>query len=307
MFYFIVNAVARSGKAEKTWEMLQNTIDAADIPYAVLKTQHTGHSTELAIEICEKAGENDKIIVFGGDGTLNGVINGLSEKNAPALGFIPFGSGNDFARGLGLPTDPNEALNAILHSKNVRTLDLGEVACGDNTRRFCISGGAGYDAGVCEELDRSRIKKILNKLHAGKLAYFVIGFKHWLSHPKVAGEIIVDGKDSIRFDRLSFVSAHNLKYEGGGYPFAPGADPEDGRLSLCIVAIRSRLKFFCALLPSKAKEGWHAKFKGTKLINCKNAVLKTEKKLAVHTDGEVLGKYDDITFRILPARLRLLV
>ncbi|MBR6271300.1 MAG: diacylglycerol kinase family lipid kinase [Lachnospiraceae bacterium] len=308
MIYFIVNTTSRSGKGAKVWNELLGIIRESGEPFEIFETQYGGHSTELAKDICEKTTPGDTIAVFGGDGTLNGVINGIDPEKRVTLGFIPFGSGNDFARGTGIVKDPFKALDIILHGKDTKSFDLGEVVLPDGTsRRFCISSGAGYDAAVCDELDKSHVKKLLNRLHIGKLAYFVIGLSQWLKHPKISGSLLLDGKDTVSFNRLSFVSVQNLKYEGGGYPFAPQADPTDGLLSLCVVAIRSRLKFFCALLPSKSIKNWHTRFKGTKLVNCRQATLKLEKKLTVHTDGEVIGQYDAITFRVLPSAMLLKV
>ena len=68
-----------------------------------------------------------KLIVVGGDGTINEVLNGIGDFERVSLGIVPMGSGNDFVRGVGLPRTPRAAMNAIYHAKTRRLIDLGEV------------------------------------------------------------------------------------------------------------------------------------------------------------------------------------
>lgn len=304
MYYFIVNTHSRSGKGWGIWDELKSILEENKVSYKTFITEYPAHARVLAREVQEMLGADDIIVVMGGDGSLNEVIDGLDLAKKTTIGFIPTGSGNDFARGLQLSEDPRGALINILKSNEVKTIDIGKATFTSSTddkevvRKFCVSSGFGYDAAVCYDINKSVVKKIFNAIHLGKLSFFVIGVKQWLAHPKTGGTISVDGEKEKRFRKLDFLSCHNLPYEGGGYPFAPGANPSDGLLSICVVAIPSRLKYFAALILSKNIVGIHTRFKGTKIINCANANIKLDKPLHVHTDGEVHGKFDKISYSI---------
>ena len=155
MYYFIVNPHSRSGRAAKMWRSLEQKLLDKGIPYDSLLTEYPGHAITLAASLTDPK-HPDKgpkiIIVLGGDGTLNEVLNGLSFSAVFTLGYIPSGSGNDFARSLKLPRNPEKALEHILNPKYQRFLDYGILSYGKNEelhRRFCVSSGIGYDASVC--------------------------------------------------------------------------------------------------------------------------------------------------------------
>src|SRR5699024_8873846 len=90
------------------------------------------------------------------------------------LGYIPIGSSNDFARGLGIPKKPEEALDAVLHPKKIIHMDIGMLTGAAGERRFLVSGGIGFDAAVCHEVCVSKWKILLNRLGLGKLSYAVV-------------------------------------------------------------------------------------------------------------------------------------
>lgn len=98
------------------------------------------------------------------DGTVNEVVNGLILSPFLSFGYIPTGSGNDLARGLGLSKEPLEALAFILHPKEKKAVRIGKIVTKDNEeeegekRRFIISSGAGFDAAVCHHSIQSKIK-----------------------------------------------------------------------------------------------------------------------------------------------------
>lgn len=308
MYYFIVNKVSRSGKAAEIWDELSKIIEESGIEYEVHFTEHKDHSVELAAKInASKKSSEDAIIIVGGDGTINGVLTGLPLNDNPLLGYIPTGSGNDFATGLGFKLDPKEALDRILKKENIRQLDAGQVTYGDGlVRRFGVSGGIGYDASICEEINTSKIKTFCNKLHMGALGFVIIGLKQWLSHPRVKGYLELDGDKKIPFKHASFISVHNVKFEGGGYAFVPGAKPDDGKLGVCLMNARNRFMFFAALGPTKKFEGFHLKIKGVENYSCKELRLKVNKNLTVHTDGEIMGHYNELKFEVIPKAFRII-
>ena len=102
---------------------------------------------------------------------MDEVICGLQNLSLVTLGYIPIGSGNDFGRGLALPSDTMKALDLVLHSEQTRKINLGVLHYHDKVHRFAVSSGIGYDAAICHQLCISRVKVFFNRLGLGKLAY----------------------------------------------------------------------------------------------------------------------------------------
>lgn len=92
---------------------------------------------------------------------MDEVICGLQNLSLVTLGYIPIGSGNDFGRGLALPSDTMKALDLVLHSEQTRKINLGVLHYHDKVHRFAVSSGIGYDAAICHQLCISRVKVFL--------------------------------------------------------------------------------------------------------------------------------------------------
>lgn len=112
MYTFIANPNARSGRGILLWKQIEKILLEKEIAYNVLFTKYQHHATRLVHDLTSD-GAPHTIVVLGGDGTLNEVIDGIRYLDKVTLGYIPLGSGNDFARGLGLPTDIHSALEQI--------------------------------------------------------------------------------------------------------------------------------------------------------------------------------------------------
>ncbi|MBQ9765507.1 MAG: diacylglycerol kinase family lipid kinase, partial [Lachnospiraceae bacterium] len=167
MIHFIVNAHARSGEAHNIWNNLEQILISKAIEYTVYYTEYPGHAIELANNISSLACEENPItlVIFGGDGSVNEVYNGITSNHKYiTLGYIPTGSGNDYARGLSLPRNSEEALNLILSSTSTKLVEHGIVHNDGNTRKFAVSCGIGYDADVTYRVANSSLKKKFNKL-----------------------------------------------------------------------------------------------------------------------------------------------
>ena len=309
MLHFIVNPTSRSGKGKKIWKELLPIVKHSSIEYDVHMTEGPGDAARLAAQLSENADRAvDAYVVTGGDGTLNEVANGLmnGSDRQPLIGFIPTGSGNDFARNMQISADPQEALHDILHARQMKEIDSGTVTCSNGDHAFLVSAGIGYDADVCDLIAKSTSKNFFNKLHIGSVAYTWLGLKQAALYQKANGTITFDGNITMDLKDVAFISFQNVCTEGGGWPFAPDARPDDGVLDICIVATKSRFKFAAALISSKMN-GRHRNNSAVHIIKSKSAHLKLDKKLTVHTDGEILGEYDELTVRCDPASLRLMV
>jgi diacylglycerol kinase family enzyme len=195
MYHFIINPKSSSGRGIRYWWIVKSELDKQQIPYTFIFTKYMGHATELAEQICTENSGIKNIVVLGGDGTLNEVINGIANYKEVLLGYIPSGSSNDLARSLKIPKDPLKALANILMPKRFKYLDHGMIefpGMNIKPRKFSCSSGIGYDANVCHEVQESPLKKRLNRFGAGKFVYFAIAFKQVITNKPMNVNHFVD-------------------------------------------------------------------------------------------------------------------
>lgn len=292
-YFFLVNPAARSGRGQQVWASLSRTLADLHVSYEVFFTRYGGHGTRLVRHLARQLPGNC-LVVVGGDGTLNEVLNGLSGIQKVTLGYIPLGSGNDFARGLHLPTDPQEALHRILSPSQILSLDLGHMTSQGRTSCFGISAGLGYDAEICYQVSHSPAKKLLNRLHLGNLIYALVAVRLLLTYAPCDMKITVDGRSRL-FRKVHFVTGMNLPYEGGGFRFCPDARPDDGKLSCMVVHQMSPLKILF-LFPT-AYFGRHTAFRGITLLEGKTIRIESASLCKLHRDGEFGGVSDRVVFQ----------
>ena len=295
----ILNPMADMGHAWRIAEQLRPIVGEygrADWSGTVYPT----HATELA----RQAGLDgyDMVIAVGGDGTVHEVINGLMqvpEKQRPALGIVPAGSGNDFAHTAGVPLDPKTALAAALKGE-AAPMDIGLLK--DEHGRseyFDNTLGIGFDTVVT-----LRSHKI--PLLRGFLMYLVA----------VLQTIIVDfdpSKMHIETDKISWdenslmLVVCNGPREGGGFLVAPEAKPDDGIFHFASIADVGRLMMF-RLVPEVMK-GTHGRFKCVRMGECRKMTLKSEKPLYIHLEGEIYTGFGSNTYQasieVLPGALKV--
>lgn len=155
----VVNAFASSVTARNTVVVHRALSQGNEVE--VVETNRRGHATRFAQDAARRG--VDVVIGYGGDGTLNEVATGVAGTDT-ALGVLPGGSTNVFARTLGMPNDPVAAVQMLatgIAAENIRPIGLGHV----NGRYFCFHTGVGYDAAVVREVERRA------------------SMKRWLGHP----------------------------------------------------------------------------------------------------------------------------
>ena len=306
MYYFIINPNSRSGNGIKIWHSVKKELDSLQVPYTAYFTKCHLHATHITEEICESTLGVKNIVVLGGDGTINEVINGIKDYDDVILGYIPTGSSNDLARSLGLTKAPIEGLKNILTPNRFQYVDTGYVNAGSNDiqRKFSVSCGLGYDAETCLETNRSKLKKMFNKYGLGKLTYIIIALKVLMTTSFVDAVVTIDNKTTKSFKQVLLVTSMIHKYEGGGLMIAPAANPYDGKLSVCIVHGLSRLNIL-ALLPTLLF-GKHTGFKGIETFDCKTLEVTVNKPAALHVDGEVPGTIDHMNLSCTTKQLRII-
>lgn len=305
MYHFIINPKSRSERGIKIWHAVKEELDKKEVPYTFHITEYPSHATKLAEEICTANPGIKNIVVLGGDGTVNEVINGIADFDEVILGYIPSGSSNDLARSLKLPKDPLASLEKILTPTRFQYVDIGNIrTCHpDYERKFTVSTGIGFDAAICEETFHSRLKIVLNRYGLGKLTYLIIGLKQLISCKFLNGTLTIDGGKTLSYQRILLITSMIHKYEGGGMQIAPAADPYDGMLSVCVVHGISKLQVL-TVLPFLLF-GKHTHFKGVETFNCRTLDIETDNLSWVHADGECPDRFKQLTVSCLSDQLRI--
>ena len=323
--HVVVNPAGASGRTGRKFQKLIPILDACEHEVEIHYSTKEHGIGAICREITSvDASEQLYIILMGGDGTLNEAINGMSHLSRIHLGYLPAGSGNDLAKSIGLSNkDLERLLTSILHLQDKRTMDIGEITYGSFSdelfgadaigekdsdglyhRRFHDSTGMGFDAAICQAADASRYKTVLNKLHLGKLIYIINAIKLIFSLKPAHITVDIDGK-SISYDRCMLFVCMNNNYEGGGFKFCPDANNNDGILDLCIATPEKNSDFF-KIFPT-AYDGSHIKFDAIHMERGRTVSVKSDSYEWIHTDGEVKCKSDNISIRILPEQINLLM
>ncbi len=307
MIHFIVNEHSRSGKSVSVWKQIEAMMKKEGEPYRVWKTEYAGHATKLAQEISSLSEKEIKLVVLGGDGTINEVLNGITDFEKVLFGVIPTGSGNDCARGLGISGTSKDMLLRILQSNGKKTIDVGRVSWNgcEKPRLFLISSGIGMDALVCKKSMTSKIKKWLNRIGLGKLTYLVITIQSLISMQTADTKVEINHARKTLYKKHIFSAAMNFRSEGGGVPMAPAADATDGKLSICTVHGIPKLLTF-GILPFVVMAK-HERFRGVKVEDCESCNLTLNRPMALHADGEYCGDTTEVYFECLPGKLRMLI
>lgn len=303
MYYFIVNPNSRSGNGRIIWNAVEQILEQEQAEYRVFFTSCRYHATRLAQEITSSK-EKLTLVAVGGDGTVNETVNGIQDFSRVTFAYIPTGSSNDFARSLGLPSDPREAILNILHPSRYQKIDLGLASYGDRRRYFAGSCGCGFDAAVCHEAIASHMKDVLNQFKLGKLTYIGIALKQILLFRPFPMTLTLDNGKKLRFDRTYFVSPLNCAYEGGGLKLCPKAKADDGLLDLCVVEGLSKLVI--ALMFPTAYVGRHTIFRGIHMYRIKTVEIHTDQTVSLHTDGEPEYVKEDVHISCIPQCLTLI-
>ena len=127
MLGFIVNPVSGNGKGKTVWEHLERALRGQGAHFIMRQTSGEGEAQKLAIELIQKEGVK-KLIAVGGDGTVHEVINGIQKSGQKCIfGHVAAGSGNDYARGHGVPADPLKALEKVMSNRGEQWIDLLKI------------------------------------------------------------------------------------------------------------------------------------------------------------------------------------
>lgn len=319
MYHIIINPVSRSGMGKKLWNEIEPYLIKKRVPYKAHISDSPGKVVEIVRTLTSDfLEEYMKLIVLGGDGTMNEVLQGIADYSHTYVGYIPTGSSNDLARDLHITGTPLEILKQILGSKTATPIDMGVLTYNSmnkersrlhhrhilNSRCFSVSCGIGLDAAICEEALASKTKNFFNRIGLGKLTYGTIALKQLFHAAKSGCSLYLDDKPPIHIKRVWLMVVMIHSYQGGGMMFCPNADFRDGYFDICAAGDISALKALMTL--PRTLKGNHINVKGVNIYRAKNVRIKTDIPLWVHTDGEVSVKSDDITLSCRKQVLNLL-
>ncbi|MGI8827548.1 MAG: diacylglycerol/lipid kinase family protein [Chloroflexota bacterium] len=279
----------RSSGEEKLKPALQVLHDA-DWSVTVRTTAAPGHATHLAREAAGLG--MDAVLVSGGDGTVNEVVQGLVNTDT-AFGYLPSGTVNVWARELNIPRDPGAAARALLTGR-IERIDLGMVG----ERYFLLMAGVGFDGHV---LRRARVLE-RHKPRFGVLPYVAIGLSSAPTYRGADIELRYDGM--IRKVQALMLVLGNTRLYGGRFHITPKAVMNDGWLDLSIIKGRGPLALARQSLPLFLSGT--VSQSDVELIRVRTLHVSSEERLPLQVDGEFAGT-TPATFQVAPRALSAII
>jgi YegS/Rv2252/BmrU family lipid kinase len=283
----IVNPSAGGRRASRALAGVQAALTARGLAHHVERTTSLEHAQSLARSAAD-AGE--LAVAMGGDGLIGAVAAAL-RKTDGVLGVLPAGRGNDFARTLGIPSDPRAACD-VLANGVVRALDMGEA----DGRTFIGIASCGFDSDANRIANETRIVR-------GNLVYAYGALRALIGWRPATFTMEIDGGGP-RTATGYTVAAANSKAYGGGMWMAPDAALDDGLLDVVIVGSLPKLRFV-RLLPTVFK-GEHVRQAAVEVLRCREIRISAERPFTMYADGDPIGELP-VTVRALPGAVRVMV
>ena len=296
----ILNPNAGRGYGARLSPRIAECLVERKIDFDLVHTRGPGHAIELAQQASSDG--YDTIIAVGGDGTSHEVVNGLmAEANGATvgtLGWVPAGSGNDFAATTGTPADLDAACDLIAQGAT-RVVDVGHITIDGTIKRyFDNTVGIGFDGLACMETYKH------HKLRGMALYLPVVLKTIFLTLRPVRAAITLDDR-VLEPSRLMMGVVANGPREGGSFLVAPNALCNDGLLDIILVEQMSRLRML-SMVPRFMK-GSHLSDRLISETRAKHMVIRSEDPLYVHVDGEVFTEEaHEIELETFPGALRVI-
>lgn len=300
----IVNPNAGRRKGERDWLKIASLLTQYGFYFKNVFTQHRNHAMYETVKHIENG--HKKIIVVGGDGTLNEVVNGVFkqkhfETTDISIGMIPVGTGNDWCRMFNIPyNDYDEAIRIIKREESF-IHDACKVRFYEKEKKviryFLNMAGMGYDAIVAQKTNRQK-----DEGRGSAFGYAINIFSSLFDYQNMTTTVEIDGekKDYNVFS----ISIGINKYNGGGMKQSPEAIPNDGLLN--VVVITKVTKMEVIRHAKKLFDGSHLSLPQVKHFTCNNVAVYSEGELRLETDGESLG-LSPFEFETVPAGLNMIV
>lgn len=274
------------------WPEIRGPLVAAGLDLREVIVRRMGDARDAAERASRDGAEI--VVAVGGDGTLNEALNGLMsvpQTIRPALAFVPGGTGNIFARALGLPTRPAGLLELLLGGKR-RRLDVGQV----NERYYATVAGVGFDGELVGRVTR------WPRLVGSKPMHVAAFLGTLLVYRSPSARVTIDGLE--RGVALTFLAAANTDWYGGGLHIAPGARPDDGVLDIVYTDALTRAGTVAVAVG--AFSGRHVEHRGVTRVLAREVTVDADVPVGIHADGEWLGRAP-AAIRVVPQALDVMV
>ncbi|MCX8088013.1 MAG: diacylglycerol/lipid kinase family protein [Meiothermus ruber] len=286
---FVINPAAGRGRVGQMLGLLEAAIRRAQSSDTeMVVTQAPGH----AIQIARNAPAGSRVVAVGGDGTVHEVVRGIAGSDK-AIGVVPIGSGNDFARMVGLHKLPLEAALHTALQGPIRHVDLGLV----NNQPYGTSLGIGFDAAVA----RKALTAPTFLRGMPRYLYSIFAVLKELELPNLEltqnNQILYQGPSLL-------VALMNGSSYGGGIPIVPDARPTDGLISVAVAGAFSRLGVV-GILP-RLIVGKHVHHPRLHFFHGTEFVVRFDRPVPAHTDGELLEPSHEYRVQVIPDGLRVI-
>lgn len=274
-YHFIVNGSSGSGKGLEAADKIKKIVEKNNFPHHFYFSEYAGHEillTDTLVETSElslkEAAFDDYeslvplLIVIGGDGTIHNILNHLYLKNIQLpVGYIPAGSGNDFARSLAIPREPEKAFWHINKTKEPRQINLicYEEKIQEEKGIALNNLGIGLDAAIVNTTNHSSIKSKLNKYNLGSFAYLSSVVRVLFRQKGFPILLEVNGQQ-FNFKKAFLCTTTNHPYFGGGVAIAPTANVEDDSIDFVLVERVAMVKILWLILLLTKKRQMNSRY-----------------------------------------------
>jgi len=267
----IGNPISGGGRTTRLADRLVRTLEGKGHAVELCMTREAGEGRQRAARVDSGI---DRLVVIGGDGTLNEVLNGLVDPSATPLCQLATGTANILAHDLRLPRRP-EALANLLENGELRRLDMGKVA----DRRFLMLVSVGFDAMVTEEIRRTRSGTL------GYARYLAPIFRVLRNYKPTRISVQVDGKSPVAGE---LVVVSNTRNYGGLFTLAERARVDSGHLDVCVLS-RASLPGLLRTAAGGLSGGISGQ-KGVTYMTGREVAIDAEESVAVQLDGDYFGR-----------------
>jgi YegS/Rv2252/BmrU family lipid kinase len=283
----IVNPAAGGGRAGRALPAVQQALHRLGLEHHVGETRSLQHARELATA----AAQADEVAVaMGGDGLIGAVADSIKQSNG-VLGVLPGGRGNDFARVLGIPLDPEAACQVLAYGV-AKDVDLGAVGAAT----FIGIASCGFDSEANRIANETRVVR-------GNLVYTYGALRALVSWRPAQFRVRLDGGAPQEFTGYTVAAANSGAY-GGGMLLAPDASLHDGQLDIVIIEHVSKLRCL-RLLPTVFK-GEHIHQPNVHVLRAAEVEISADRPFTLYADGDPIAELP-VTVRALPSAVRVLV